>query len=373
MRYYFILFIGILFGVTSCQESTQKQEGNLSIDMPDMAKGTKIYLSELGKGNQPIALDTVELDQGTVYMNLPKVDFQTLNILTIDGVNGNIIFINENEPVHIDVNSQEIRKSEIDGGKANKMLSDYTELLNTGNEKLMAATDGMDQAELQSQQSMMQIQQLQASLEEKNTEFRVKHIKENPDQLPSILFFSDMLRTQQVPVSEMKDLYKGLSKDVKNTFIAKEIDKTLSTMTEALKIGDKAPSFSAKTPDGDELSLEDALGKYTLLDFWAAWCKPCRVENPNIVNVYNKYKDKGFTVLGVSLDRTEKAWLDAIEQDGLEWNQVSNLKFWQDPIAKEYSIKAIPASYLLDENGVIIGTNLRGPALEQKIEELLGS
>lgn len=372
MRNLFIFLAGIFLITTACNNQP-KQEGDLSVHVPDMAQGTKVYLSELGKGNQPIALDTVEIQNGVALMSLPKVDFQTLNILTIDGVNGNIIFINENEPVKIDVNTHEVRKSAIEGGKANQLFSAYIGFLSKGNEKLMAVTDGMSQEEFQDPAIAQQIQELQLSIEKENTAFRKEKIAENPDQFPSILLLNDMIRTQQVPVSEMKEMYGNLSKEVRNTYVAKEVEKILGTMTEALKIGDKAPSFTAKTPEGKELSLEDALGKYTLLDFWAGWCKPCRVENPNIVKAYEQYKDRGFQVLGVSLDRTEKAWLDAIEADGLEWNQVSNLKFWQDPIAKEYGIKAIPASYLLDENGVIIGTNLRGPALHQKLEELLGS
>jgi thiol-disulfide isomerase/thioredoxin len=112
------------------------------------------------------------------------------------------------------------------------------------------------------------------------------------------------------------------------------------------------------------------LGKVTLVDFWAAWCRPCRAENPNIVKVYSKYKDKGLSVLGVSLDRNANDWINAIEQDGLTWHHVSNVRYF-DEIAELYNVRAIPASFILDENGVIVAKNLRGPALEAKIAELL--
>src|SRR5699024_4974955 len=369
MRKLFILTFGILF-LVSCGTETKKSDRLFQAEA-DLEDGTAVYLAELGKGNQPIALDTVEVKNEKIEIELPKVDFQTLNILTIDGVNGNLLFINENEEVEVVINKDEIRKSEIKGGKSNQLLKEYFDRLIEGNDKIIAATDGMDQQELQDPEMQMQMRNLQGKIEQENTEFRKKAIAENPNELASILIFSDMLRTRQVPQNEMQELFEALSKDLKNTYIGKEIGKEIKGSA-AVAVGNKAPSFSAKTPEGEELALEDALGKYTLLDFWAAWCKPCRVENPNIVKVYNKYKDKGFNVLGVSLDRTEDAWIKAIEQDELPWNQVSNLKFWQDPIAKEYNIKAITASFLLDEDGVIIATNLSVPALEQKIEELLG-
>ncbi|MDO1499000.1 TlpA disulfide reductase family protein [Winogradskyella maritima] len=108
------------------------------------------------------------------------------------------------------------------------------------------------------------------------------------------------------------------------------------------------------------MALADVLGKVTLIDFWAAWCKPCRAENPNVVSVYNKYHEKGLNIIGVSLDRTADAWKKAIEDDGLTWNHVSHVAYFNDPIAKLYNVNAIPAAFLLDENGVIIAKNLRG-------------
>jgi len=124
---------------------------------------------------------------------------------------------------------------------------------------------------------------------------------------------------------------------------------------------------------GLTLILAPWLFKVTMIDFWASWCKPCRRENPHIVNVYNKFHDKGLEIIGVSLDRTgqKDRWIKAIADDKLAWQQVSNLQFWQDPIARTYSVRSIPASFILDENGKIIAKNLRGPALEAKMKELL--
>jgi thiol-disulfide isomerase/thioredoxin len=121
------------------------------------------------------------------------------------------------------------------------------------------------------------------------------------------------------------------------------------------------------------VKLSSLQGKYVLVDFWAKWCGPCRQENPNVVRLYNRYKDKGFTVYGVSLDRNKTDWLKAIEEDKLTWTHVSDLKYWQSDAAKLYNITAIPFSLLLDPDGKIIAKNLRGPSLEKKLEEIFSS
>lgn len=138
-----------------------------------------------------------------------------------------------------------------------------------------------------------------------------------------------------------------------------------------LQIGKPAPDFSLKTPEGKSLKLSDLRGKYILIDFWASWCAPCRKENPNVVRLHNRFKDKGFDILGVSLDRDSTAWVKAIKDDQLNWPQVSDLKYWDSQAAGLYNITGIPATYLIDPKGVIVGRNLRGQELEAKLESLL--
>ncbi len=136
-------------------------------------------------------------------------------------------------------------------------------------------------------------------------------------------------------------------------------------------IGQPAPEISLPDPDGKIKSLSSFKGKYVLVDFWAKWCGPCRKENPNVVKAYNEFKDKGFDILSVSLDRTKEDWVKAIAEDGLVWNHVSDLKYFESQAAKDYNINAIPFSILVDPNGIIVAKNLRGPGLQKKLAEVL--
>ncbi|MEM1326028.1 MAG: TlpA disulfide reductase family protein [Bacteroidota bacterium] len=139
---------------------------------------------------------------------------------------------------------------------------------------------------------------------------------------------------------------------------------------QAFMIGAEAPDFTQQTPEGEDLTLSELRGKVVLVDFWASWCGPCRRENPNVVKVYDKYKEQGFEILGVSLDKQKSRWLQAIEADKLTWKQVSDLKGWQNDVAKLYGVRSIPSTILLDTEGKIIARNLRGAALEAKLAEV---
>ncbi len=140
-----------------------------------------------------------------------------------------------------------------------------------------------------------------------------------------------------------------------------------------MRPGSKAPDFEQPTPEGKMVKLSDFKGKIVMIDFWASWCRPCRAENPNVLRAYNKYHNKGFEILGVSLDKEKGKWVGAIQQDKLTWQHVSDLKGWASAPAALYGVNSIPATVLVDKEGNIMARNLRGPALEEKLKEIFGS
>ena len=155
-----------------------------------------------------------------------------------------------------------------------------------------------------------------------------------------------------------------------NPGIAQQLMGQISK-AKAKMIGAIAPEISLPTPEGDTVHLSDFRGKVVLVDFWASWCGPCRRENPNVVRLYNKYKDQGFEILGVSLDRSKDSWVKAIEKDGLSWQHISDLKYWKSIAAQTYGVSSIPYTLLLDEEGKIVAKKLRGAELETMVAKLL--
>lgn len=170
-------------------------------------------------------------------------------------------------------------------------------------------------------------------------------------------------------VKVLAPLYSSLDTSVKLSEYGKIIYKSLA-IAEKLQPGLPAPDFSQTDTSGHPVSLSALKGKYVLVDFWASWCGPCRAENPNVVKAFNRYKDKGFTVLGVSLDDNRSNWLKAIQQDKLRWTQVSDLNGWKNAVAKQYGIQAIPSNFLLDRDGKILARNLRGDDLDKKLADI---
>ncbi|MBD0368365.1 MAG: TlpA family protein disulfide reductase, partial [Flavisolibacter sp.] len=162
-----------------------------------------------------------------------------------------------------------------------------------------------------------------------------------------------------------------LDNSVRNSSLGKAVAENIA-FNKVGAVGTEALNFTQNDVNGQPVSLSSFRGKYVLIDFWASWCKPCRMENPNVVKAYQKFSNKNFTILGVSLDQEKEPWIKAIEKDKLSWTQVSDLKFWSNEVAVLYHVQGIPQNFLVDPNGKIVAKNLRGQELEAKLCELLG-
>ena len=366
------LILALAFLVTACQEDTGYE---ISGNVNNAAEGQNILVAQLDETtNQPKVIDTVQVTEGKFSLDLPEVEKPTISFLQLEGTRGSVMYIAENQPISFEIYPDSIFTSKVKGGADNEILMDYAASMVASQQEMQTIRNTMMEAfSTQDTLGITNAQKEQDVVIGKMKKEKKELVENHPNSIVSVIVMQEMVGTKMFPTSELQSLYDNLSSDLKSTSLGKKIGEALSNLS-SVEIGNKAPSFTAPNPEGEQIALEDVLGKVTLIDFWASWCKPCRVENPNIVRVYEKYHDKGFNAIGVSLDREGQRdkWIQAIAEDNLSWPQVSNLQFWQDPVAQQYGIQSIPAAFLLDENGVIVARNLRGEALEQKVAELLG-
>jgi peroxiredoxin len=325
-----------------------------------------VVLSQLSD-SRPKVLDTLDLNnkgEFTYELEVATPTFYELNIhgqkivrlaLLDEDVTVNYDFANpEDVTVEGSSDTKELMKLE-------KLMQNYQAEVNKLNEAYYEAMSTEDS------EAMKNIQMEGMNFEAKHADRVKETIESMGDSFASLAALS-MLNPKQ-DFQFVDQLVAKLNENYPGTTAILQAKQQLDEMR-ALSVGQPAPDIELPNPDGRVVKLSDLRGKYVLIDFWAAWCKPCRQENPHVVKLYNQYKDKGFEVYGVSLDRTKEDWVKAIADDGLEWTQVSDLKYFNSIAAELYQIEAIPATYMIDREGKIIAKDLRGPSLESKLAEL---
>jgi len=337
--------------------------------------GRKVFLNVVDE-NKLSAIDTTTVTNNT-FTFTGNIEATDVYFISVDEIRNNFPFILENDDITLTMYKDSINASIIEGTKENDLLQEYTKKANEIGKEIGALRS--ENAEAQKARDTAWMNSLKGEYESlvgKGAEFDTQFIKDNNESLMGLLILERKVRGKDINVNELKELFDSFPENLKQCRSGKNISEALNAKL-ATAIGSVAPAFSAPTPNGDLLALSDVKGKVVIIDFWAAWCGPCRRENPNVVNVYNKYHDKGLEIISVSLDGTPKQqdpkalWLKAIEDDKLTWHNVSNLQYFQDPIAKAYNINSIPATFILDAEGKIIAKNLRGQALDDKMAELL--
>ena len=259
------------------------------------------------------------------------------------------------------------------GSDESVKMNEFVKVLTLWNQKQASANQEI-------QKSPEKAQEINTSMEREYNNFqsaRQSFIAQNQNSAALLVALSAIDPEKEFPAFET--VASQLVKAFGDSPTVKEVNKSLIAMkakkeaANVLAPGKLAPDFTDTKPDGSQLTLSDLRGKVVLLDFWASWCGPCRNENPNVVRLYNQYKDKGFTVMSVSMDQDKVKWIAAIEKDQLTWpNHVCDLKGWASEAGKKYQVTGIPFTVLIDQEGKIIKTNLRGQMLEQELQKILG-
>jgi peroxiredoxin len=361
----------ITISLISCNKESDSYK--LEGDALGFADGTEIYVYQL-ENREPKVIDTLTIAEGKFSASYPKSETASLNFLRINEVQSTILFFPENVDLKATIYKDSIQASRVTGGKQNNAYGVFADKMLVFNERKQASMERFRAARLANDTALIaEIQSKNLNIIGEETEYKKEFLKENNNTLFAALLISEMVSRKELTPTEATAYIDKMDPKLAASEIVTDLKTNLNKMKKA-DVGNAAPDFSAPTPTGETMSLKDALGKYTIIDFWASWCKPCRVENPNVVKVYNKYHDKGLNIISVSLDKAgqKDKWIQAIADDKMDWYHVSNLQFWQDPIAQQYNVRSIPATFLLDENGMIIDKDLRGAALEAKIATLLG-
>lgn len=371
-----ILSLSILIALVACNQNPDgfKIEGTLT---GKVENGTQVFLKKQGENNQPVDVDTTEVQDGK-FVFIGQAGTPEVNYIFLDQAQGYAAVVIENGAIEVTAQKDSLGLARVKGTPQNELFFKYITKARAMSDQAIAIQKDMQAASAtRDEASMASLRDEMQDFQEEYKTFEIDFIKENPGALISVLLLDKGIATRTIEAKEVQAYYDAFTPEIKETSAAKKISDQLEALKEEMEknktteIGAKAPEFSAPGVNGEQLALKDMRGKVTLVDFWAAWCKPCRVENPNVVAVYKKFHEKGLNVVGVSLDRKADDWKKAIADDGLTWDHVSHVQYFNDPIAKLYNVDAIPAAFLLDENGVIVAKNLRGAALEKKVAELL--
>jgi peroxiredoxin len=374
-----LLLLIVISVFVSCNNKNNEARYSITGTIQN-AENKKLVLQEVPfDGKEMITLDSVTLKQDGKY----NFDFiaktEGLYILAIenDTINNfSIVFVNDEKNIQINADPGKIETYTIKGSKTSESLMAFLKEYKSKDISIFETMNKL--AELQnSNGDAATIDTLQK--ERNNKIAALNSFTQNAINNatnPSMIYYLLGLSMRSMETSQVLALAKSAAEKTKSealiTFATSLGNQIQSNITPgAIAIGQPAPEIALADTKGKIVTLSSFKGKYVLVDFWASWCGPCRAENPNVVQAYDKFKKKNFTILGVSLDDNKEDWEEAIKADNLNWAHISDLKKWESTVVSTYKIEGIPFNVLVDPNGMVIATELRGPALEETLNKLI--
>jgi peroxiredoxin len=365
------------FLLLSFQSFAQKDKFTITGTVANISEPIqKVYLSYRANGQRK--LDSAEVKDGKYAFagTINEPIRASLQAKYAAGADGKPKMVNSRrdvaslfiEPATITVTSTDSFSNVVIKGSASQKAFDKLDaMLKPANDKMTAFMQRYSAADSEGKKK---IEAEYDVIDKETKELYKSYVLANKTS-PVALYAINQYAGYDINAAEVQPIFDALPKTTKALPSAVEFADRLA-IAQKLVIGKPAMDFTQNDTSGNPVALSSLRGKVLLVDFWASWCGPCRRDNPNVVRVYNQYKDKGFDVLGVSLDQpnAKEKWLKAIHDDNLTWTHVSDLKFWDNDVAKLYGVRAIPFNLLLDKNGNIIGRNLHGEELEQKLVEV---
>ena len=364
----FFLIFAVLTLSSCADQGTYTLKGNAL----GYADGTQFVLFQLDTDSKSIPKDTLEVSGNQFSTTYPYDDNAPLSYLQVEP-GRNVVFFVENQDLTITLDKDDPSNVQVAGGAVNTAYYDYLGATAGFSEQRELLEERIREANTyQDDLLARELQKEAKNIDELRQNYTLQFVAENSNSLFGLMLIAELLDSETINTVQATSYLDALSPKFQEHPMTDKIRAQIKAVG-ANGIGGAALPFEGPTPEGTMLSLEQAMGKYTLIDFWASWCKPCRMENPNVVRAYNTYHERGLNIISVSLDREgqKDRWVKAIEDDNMDWYHVSNLQFWQEPIARAYGVRSIPATFLIDENGIVITKNLRGQALVNTLESLM--
>lgn len=359
------IMIAVLLSIISCKP--QNKDG-YTIEGKITGADTGWVLLKKRDEGKLITADSIQIKEGK-FTFTGKVDMPELYYLKLQDIDGAFPFFIENAAITLDLYADSLDKSVVKGSASHDVFVAYQKdelVYNQQMEKLYG--EYMQAKETNDTIALKKVESSYDSVQNAQSKFTKEYILKNGKSV--VAAYLAISNAYAYNLEDLQAINKAMDPTIANSVYVKKLAEREAILMK-IQPGQPAPDFTMNDTTGAPISLSSFKGQVVLVDFWASWCGPCRAENPNVVAAYKKFNSKGFTVFGVSLDTDKEKWLQAIAKDGLTWKHVSDLVGWDNAAAKQYGVMSIPANFLLDKDGIIVASGLRGEELETKVAELL--